>query len=80
MERDCGILEEIMEKHATSPEEKRALMTAIRAYSWVCINEDLRPRFIDFLANLGRPLSEEERQSLRDRGIDPDEEPPDCED
>lgn len=70
MERDCILLHEILERQPIGSDGRSALKTAILAYSWLYLRDDLRASFIHFQEHLHDPLPEERFQQLKDLGID----------
>ena len=77
MERDCAALKEILEKHASTQDQRRAFKTAISAYAWIYLKDDLRAEFNDFQEHLYDPPTDEERQRWKDRRIDFNADSPD---
>ncbi len=69
MLRDCDLLHEVVECYPVGSDKSRALQTAILAYSWLFLKNDLRAEFIEFQEHLRDPLTEERIQSLKNLGI-----------
>ncbi len=70
MERDCSLLNEIVEDFPIGSDKRRALRTAILTYSWLYLKDDLRAQFIHFQKHLYDPLTDEQLARLKEMGID----------
>ena len=72
MERICGILERISRQYPSDSDESLAIRNAALAFTVVTQNALLRKAYDKLLLAFGGTLTEEMRDDLRRRGIDPD--------
>ncbi len=70
--RVTGILESIAANYPGDSEEVKALQTAAMAFTTVQLHESMRMQYQSFVADLGGQLNEQQKEDLRQHGIEPD--------